>query len=216
MYTVNGVTYMEGKKHEDKLHGDLPCEVFVDKLDEWFSGKIVFRQDEALIHTKLVFTSFTVIYYVHNQLAKELYTEKNVTITVPNLVRDQIGVLNQLVESIEDKCPQDMLCVQESKVKSDRIRLIKTPELMEMIEKLEKTAVLSSKSGIPSATKHHSMLDLPVPEETQFVSKSQWQTVSVTVVDDAAVAAIVEEEQVDYPKQYKKKQESQVIYMMML
>ena len=227
MYTVNGITYLEGKKHEDKLHGDLPCEVFVDKLDEWFKGKIVYRQDEILQHTTLVFTSFTVIYYVSKELGKDLYTEKNVTITVPNLINDKIGVLNQIheIESIETKLQQDLLCIQENKVKSDRIRLIMTTELTETIKKLENKAMANIKNGNGNAignnkvVKHRSMLDTPIPEEVEVVgnqiakSSSSWQTVSVTVVDETAIESHIIDEPEEYSKQYKsnnKKQEVQV------
>mmetsp|Transcript_26612 Transcript_26612/g.39541 ORF Transcript_26612/g.39541 Transcript_26612/m.39541 type:complete len:395 (+) Transcript_26612:60-1244(+) len=62
VYTVRGVTYLEGQYFEDRLVGDTECEIFVEEEDDWCAGKIIRCRNVAVPNTEVVQKTFDVEY----------------------------------------------------------------------------------------------------------------------------------------------------------
>ena len=63
MYTIRGQTYLEGKFHEDKLHPDVACEVFVEALDRWVSAIILKIDIISVPNTDIVLKTYQAQYH---------------------------------------------------------------------------------------------------------------------------------------------------------
>ena len=53
VYTVNGITYLDGKVHEAKLKKNTPCQVWLEDREEWYDGVIVTVKETAVPNTDL-------------------------------------------------------------------------------------------------------------------------------------------------------------------
>lgn len=51
VYTVRGVTYLEGQYHEDRLVTGTACEVFVETVDDWLSASILACKEISVPNT---------------------------------------------------------------------------------------------------------------------------------------------------------------------
>eukprot|EP00607_Mallomonas_marina_P004580 CAMPEP_0182425358 /NCGR_PEP_ID=MMETSP1167-20130531/11767_1 /TAXON_ID=2988 /ORGANISM="Mallomonas Sp, Strain CCMP3275" /LENGTH=304 /DNA_ID=CAMNT_0024605999 /DNA_START=553 /DNA_END=1467 /DNA_ORIENTATION=- len=65
-YTVRGITYLEGNKHEDKLYSGVECEIFIEAVDDWMTGSITACKEIAVPHTSLKLKTYSVQYLLQS------------------------------------------------------------------------------------------------------------------------------------------------------
>mmetsp|Transcript_5939 Transcript_5939/g.17341 ORF Transcript_5939/g.17341 Transcript_5939/m.17341 type:complete len:388 (-) Transcript_5939:112-1275(-) len=69
IYTIKDVTYLDGKKHEDKLNTDAPCQIWLEDLEEWMDAIITSVKEISVPNTDLKIRTFSVAYYTAEQLS---------------------------------------------------------------------------------------------------------------------------------------------------
>ena len=63
VYTAGGVTYLDGKRHVEKLRRGVEAEVWVEALESWVDCVVVGVQELAVAHTSIVRRTFTCSYF---------------------------------------------------------------------------------------------------------------------------------------------------------
>ena len=63
VYTMGGVTYLDGKRHVEKLRRGVEAQVWVESLETWVDCVIVGVQEHAVAHTSIVRRTFTCSYF---------------------------------------------------------------------------------------------------------------------------------------------------------
>jgi len=206
---------MEGARHEDKLASGMAVEVFVDAADSWCVGAVRRRWDEPVPHTTLVLTYFTVGYRVPKE-------HLGAVLALPNASQAQSAVSSGgdrpqagQAESAESKLSEAHMgtvaaaseeeeaeWVDEVKVKSDRLRIVVTPEVR--TAGAGSTAAGTGDQNSSSSTtcpppepepQSRSLLSLSADEYMASMQAQSWQTVAVEVVDAAAPTTEAEAEE---------------------
>eukprot|EP00604_Paraphysomonas_vestita_P003920 CAMPEP_0174823304 /NCGR_PEP_ID=MMETSP1107-20130205/23327_1 /TAXON_ID=36770 /ORGANISM="Paraphysomonas vestita, Strain GFlagA" /LENGTH=257 /DNA_ID=CAMNT_0016045353 /DNA_START=164 /DNA_END=938 /DNA_ORIENTATION=+ len=88
VYTIRGVTYLEGKFHEDLLNTGKKCEIFVESEDEWCSGEIIGCHLIPIPHTEIINKLYDIKYTPIN--SSEEKTENKVKSDKIRLIRPTI------------------------------------------------------------------------------------------------------------------------------
>ncbi len=76
MYTIRGITYLEGQFHEDKLVSGIQCQIYNEEMDDWFDATIKNRKDIIVPNTELKLKFFTISYFIKNDETNENNTEE--------------------------------------------------------------------------------------------------------------------------------------------
>mmetsp|Transcript_14284 Transcript_14284/g.19037 ORF Transcript_14284/g.19037 Transcript_14284/m.19037 type:complete len:405 (-) Transcript_14284:176-1390(-) len=71
VYTVRGVTYFEGKLHEDKLRSDVRCEIWLEEREEWLDALIVSVIERSVPNTELKLRSYKVSFTLPEHVVPE-------------------------------------------------------------------------------------------------------------------------------------------------
>ena len=83
VYTIKGVTYLDGKIHEAKLRRNTTAQVWVEAREEWFDCVVLAVKDVAVAHVKgLTLRSFTAAYYTPEQLQRAAEAERRKALAV--------------------------------------------------------------------------------------------------------------------------------------
>jgi len=93
IYTVDGKTYLEGKKFESKIWGGTRCEVFDESLDEWMEGEVIKRNETPIPNTEMYILSFDVEYKRVDPAAQRMHTDEVPLVTESGIKSDRIRLL---------------------------------------------------------------------------------------------------------------------------
>ena len=175
---------MEGQKHEDKLHSSVPVDVFVDGLDSWCPGVVLVRTEEEVPHTSVRLLRFRVQYSVDRAQAAELQTQPlpHLTLLFPE---PKTGAGSGTAFTSGEGDSGDVVTVEEAKVKSDRLRLVRHGEP----EREPEPGPLDDSSSLTAAAPAtKSLLEMTADEYMAHMAAQQqtWSTVAVSVVDENA------------------------------
>ena len=104
-YTVDGITYLEGKRFDAKLTTGTACQLWVEAADEWAEARILRVQVTAVPNTDLVLRKFTVAYRLSTQAAEEEEEQEEEDV-IPDRLR--------MVEAQVKKLPPPPPAVEQS------------------------------------------------------------------------------------------------------
>ncbi|RQM15907.1 hypothetical protein DD237_002721 [Peronospora effusa] len=62
VYSVRGVVYLEGKKHETQLESGSACQIWVEEVEQWLDALVEQATVHTVPNTDLAFRRFTVMY----------------------------------------------------------------------------------------------------------------------------------------------------------
>lgn len=62
VYTVRGVTYLEGQYHEERLTTGKDCEIFIESVDDWISASILGCKETSVPNTEIKLRRYKVAF----------------------------------------------------------------------------------------------------------------------------------------------------------
>eukprot|EP01041_Mallomonas_annulata_P007167 gene7167-14590_t len=93
IYTVRGITYLEGQKFEHKFIGGCSCEIFVEAMDDWLPATIEQCKDISVPHTTITLRTFIVVYKLQSEGVEKEVREEEVKSDRLRLVLDASSTL---------------------------------------------------------------------------------------------------------------------------
>jgi len=175
-YSVDGVTYLEGKHFPEKMVRGTRCEVWVEGRDEWREGRVVRVQVTAVPNTTLVLRKFAVAFVKKKKEEEEEEEEEGgkgggvkKEEGVVGGVKKEEEVVGEGVKKEEGK--------EEEEEEEEEIEEDIKPDRLRMVEALLPGNVGAAPPFLPPPP--------PPPVDTD-TGLGGWQTVSVRTFDEEA------------------------------